>query len=189
MAFVVEDGTGLSNANAYTSVAFYRAYFTDRGRDVSAQTDQQVQGYIVRATDFVEQRFGQRYQGTRKTLTQALGFPRTGVVIDGVTLSDAAIPALFQMGVAEYAFRASKYADLAPDSPVPFEREAANGDSIAATGAVIGKSERVGPIEESAQYADPTTLSTNWTIPAYPAADALIAPFTNGSSSGRTIRA
>lgn len=189
MAFVVEDGTGVSNANAYISVAFYRAYFADRGRDVSAQTDQQVQGFIVRATDFVESRFGQRYQGTRKTLTQALGMPRTGMTLDGVTLSSDAVPSMFSMGIAEYAFRASKYADLAPDAPVPFEREAANGDAIAATGAVIAKSERVGPIEESAEYADPTTLSTNWTMPAYPAADALIEPFVAGSRSGRTIRA
>ena len=142
MAFVVEDGTGVSNANAYISVAFYRAYFADRGRDVSAQTDQQVQGYIVRATDFVESRFGQRYQGTRKTLTQALGMPRTGMTLDGVTLSSDAVPAMFSMGIAEYAFRASKYADLAPDAPVPFEREAANGDAIAATGAVIEYADR-----------------------------------------------
>lgn len=189
MAFVVEDGTGISNANAYISVAFYRAYFLDRGRDVSAQTDQQVQGYIVRATDYVEQRFGQRYKGTRKTLTQALGLPRTGIIVDGVTISPDAVPAMFQMGVAEYAFRASKYAELSPDKPVAFDREATNGDTIAATGAVVGKSERVGPIEESTQYADPTAASNAWAIPAYPAADALIDPFLSGSGSGRTIRA
>lgn len=189
MAFVVEDGTGVANANAYITVAFFRAHFTDRGRDVSALTDEIVQGCIVRATDFVEGRFGQRYQGTRKTLTQALGMPRTGMVLDGVAVSPDAVPSLFQMGIAEYAFRASKYADLAPDAPVPFDREAANGDTIAATGAVIGKSEKVGPIEESAQYADPTTLSTNWSMPAYPAADALIEPFVTGGRQGRTIRA
>lgn len=189
MAFVVEDGTGISNANAYISVAFYRAYFADRGKDVSAQTDEQVQGYIVRATDYVEQRFGSQYQGTRKTLTQSLGMPRTGMTYDGVRLSADAIPALFQMGIAEYSNRASKYADLAPDAPVLFARDAANGGTIPAAGAVIAESKKVGPIEKSTEYADPTAASNAWTLPAYPAADALIAPFLTGGGRGRTIRA
>ncbi|GEM_PF-1772224 len=189
MAFVVENGTGVSNANAYITVAFYRAYFTDRGRDLSAQTDEQVQGFIVRATDFVEQRFGQNYQGTRKTLTQSLGMPRTDMFLDGVAVSPDAVPAMFQMGVAEYAFRASKYADLAPDTPVPFAREAQGGGTVAPGGAVIAESKKVGPIEKSTEYADPTAASNSWAMPAYPAADALIEPFVAGGRSGKTIRA
>ncbi len=31
MTFVVEDGTGLANANAYIAVAFADSYFADRG--------------------------------------------------------------------------------------------------------------------------------------------------------------
>lgn len=189
MAFVVEDGTGLSNANAYISVAYYRAYWTDRGRDVSAQTDEQVQGYIVRATDYAEQRFGQQYKGTRKTLTQSLGMPRTGIIIDGVRISADIVPGTFQMGIAEYAFRASKYADLAPDAPVPFAREGTGGTTVPAAGAVIAESKKVGPIEKSVEYADPTAASNAWAIPAYPAADSLLAPFLTGGGSGRTIRA
>jgi hypothetical protein len=189
MAFVVEDGTGISNANAYITVAYFRAYFTDRGVDLSALTDDQVQAYIVRATDFVEKRFGQRYAGTRKTLVQSLGMPRTGIILDGVTISPDAVPAMFQMGIAEYAKRASIYAELSPDSPVPFSREGTSGSPVPAAGVVTEESKKVGPIEKSVKYADPTTLSTTWAIPAYPAADALIEPFLTGSKQGRTIRA
>lgn len=189
MAFVVEDGTGVANANAYILVAYYRAYWLDRGKDLTAQTDQQVQGYIVRATDYVERRFGQNYLGSRKTLTQALGMPREGIVLDGVEISPDAVPAMFQMGIAEYAYRASKYADLAPDSPVPFAREAEGGGTVPSGGAVIAESKKVGPIEKSVEYADPTAASNSWAIPAYPAADALIEPFVAGGRSGKTIRA
>lgn len=189
MAFVVETGTGVANANSYTSVAFYRAYHTDRGKDVSAQTDEQIQGYLVRATDFVEQRFGQRWQGLRKTVVQSLGFPRSDVYLDGVELSADAVPSMLQMGVAEYAFRASKYAELAPDTPVPFARETPDGSAVPAAGVVVAESKRVGPIEKSVEYADPTAASNDWAIPQYPAADALILPLVAGGRSGRTIRA
>ena len=188
MAFVVENGTGLANANAYITVAFYRAHHTDRGRDVSAQTDEQVQGFIVRGTDYVERRFGSRYKGERTTLVQSLGLPRTGMTFDGVTYPPDAIPALFQMGIAEYALRAAKYADLSPDKPLPFEREGTDGTVISGGGAVIGSTEKVGPLEDTKQYADPTLGRTDWDMPSYPAADALIQPFLSGTSNGKTIR-
>jgi len=189
MAFVVEDGTGVSDANSYTSVAFYRAYFTDRGRDVSAQTDQQIQGFLVRATDFIEKRFGDRWRGSRSTLTQALGFPRTGVVVDGSTLGSDVVPLMLQSATAEYGYRASLYAELAPDPPVPFDRQDNDGGTVSGGGAVIEKNERVGPIAEGTVYADPTAASNTWTMPSYPAADLLLQPLLTGGGRGRTIRA
>lgn len=189
MAFLVENGTGTSGANAYVSVAYYRAYHAERGHDVSAQTDSQIQAYIIRATDFIEKRFGDRWRGTRSTLVQSLGFPRMGVVIDGITISSDMMPTLLLSATAEYAFRASKYAELAPDSPVPFEREDNDGNAISGGGAIVSKSEKVGPISESTQYADPTAASNSWDMPAYPGADLMIRPLTTSGGSGRTIRA
>lgn len=84
MAFIVENGTGLSNANALISAGFYREYHTSRGRAIDgAVTDAQIQGWIVRATDYISKRFGTRFSGSRVSTTQALPFPREGVVIDG----------------------------------------------------------------------------------------------------------
>lgn len=189
MAFVVETGTGVANANSYTSVATYRAYFADRGVDVSAETDEDIQARLVRATDFVEKRFGQQWKGARATLVQALGFPRTGVVVDGRTLASNIVPMTLQFGVCEYGARAKRYAELAPDTPVPFARETPDGSAVPAAGVVVAESKRVGPIEKSVEYADPTAASNDWAIPQYPAADALILPLVAGGRSGRTIRA
>lgn len=189
MGFVLEDGTGVADANAYTSVAVYRGYHTDRGRDVSAQTDEQIQAFIIRATDYAESQFATLYRGVRTTLTQALSFPRTGVVIDGICYSSTAVPNTFQFGICEYALRASLYLDLLPDGTLPVARTAANGTTIAATGPVISTSSKVGPIEKSVTYADPA-YSGNWTMPSYPAADQMIAPYlTGGGRGGRTMRA
>ncbi len=74
MAFIVEDGSGLPNSNAYVSVAAFREYHTDRGVDLSAYTDAQLQVAIIKATDFLEDRY--RYIGQIRLSTQALEWPR-----------------------------------------------------------------------------------------------------------------
>ncbi|MCC6425641.1 MAG: hypothetical protein IT435_02350 [Phycisphaerales bacterium] len=189
MGFVVEDGTGIANATSYIGVAFFRGYFSDRGRDVRGFTDAQVKAFCIRATDFIEQQFGQQFKGTRTTLTQALSFPREDVTVDGVDLADDTVPVLLQYATAEYAYRASKYMDLSPDSPVPFDREGADGSTISGGGAVVHSREKVGPIEEEKTFSDPTAINNRWAMPKYPAADSLIQPLLSGPRSGRTIRA
>lgn len=74
MAFVVEDGTGLSNATSYVTVQEYRDYYTDRGIDKSGETDAQIQGYLVQATDFIDLEY--KFCGDKLVDTQALDFPR-----------------------------------------------------------------------------------------------------------------
>lgn len=84
MAFVVEDGTGLANATSYVSVQEYRDYFTDRGIDKSSEADADIQGYLVRATEYIDLNFS--FCGDPLTTTQALEFPR---LIDDV---DVGVP-------------------------------------------------------------------------------------------------
>lgn len=204
MAFVVEDGTGVSNANSYASVAFYRAYHLDRGRDTTPDVDAVVEDWLVKATDFVEKRFGQRWKGTRKKTVagasgQALGFPRVNVVVDGVTLLDTEVPLLLRHAVCEYALRVKTLGNLAPDMPVPFDRTDASGNTIAGESLLRGRREKVGPIEEEKQFSatrDLTTINKGSTtvpgiaIPSYPEADLLIEPLLQGGGSvGRTVRA
>lgn len=82
MAFVVEDGTGLSNANSYASEAEFDAYWFDRNREDLADTEpEEKQAALIVATDWADLSF--RYRGIRKILDatpQALEWPRTGVV-------------------------------------------------------------------------------------------------------------
>ena len=44
MAFVVEDGTGLSNSNSFVAVAFADSYFADRNQTAWAGTDEAKKG-------------------------------------------------------------------------------------------------------------------------------------------------
>lgn len=84
MAFVVEDGTGLADANSYTTVQEYRDYYTDRGIDKSSETDAQIEGYLVRGTEYIDLNFD--FCGETLTAIQALKFPR---LIDDV---DVGVP-------------------------------------------------------------------------------------------------
>lgn len=165
MAFVVEDGTGLTNSNALIDVAFADAYFTDRGGNATwtASSNDQKQSAIVQATDYLCGRF--RFKGTKYNEDQALEFPR--VFCDS---EDPQMPVKMKQAVAEYAVRA-RVAKLAPDPTVD-----------ATGGTVISKKEKVGPLEEETKYSDTQTVRS---FTAYPAADMLLRGLT--SAFGRSV--
>jgi hypothetical protein len=71
---IIEDGTGLANANAYVSADGVRAYATLRGvtLPVAASPDP-VEILIIKATDYLE---SLAYIMYRAVITQALSWPR-----------------------------------------------------------------------------------------------------------------
>lgn len=155
--FTVEDGSGKTNANSYVSVENADQYHLDRGNSVWAALATAVkQNYLVRATDYVDQRFGERWVGLRGSDTQALDWPRSCVV----GIEPDALPVKLIYAVCEYAIRCSE-GQLAPD----LEFDAA-GVSMVKIG------EKVGPIERRYQSAAgssaPATVNL---IRPYPAAD------------------
>jgi len=157
MAFVLEDGSGVADANAFASVAYVNAYFVDRGITSWTGSDALKQSYIIRATDYIVTRFGRRFKGEELYPdTQALPFPRTGdPAVEGM-------PDTLLKATAEYANRA-RVAPLAPD-PV-----------VSDTGrTVTGSRRKVGPIETETQYA--AEGSSIMLLKPYPAADMLMLP-------------
>ena len=83
MSLITEDGTGLSNAESYTSVAEALAYHAKRGNDLWAtMTTTQQEQALVRATDYMLQEYRMRWLGRRVLTTQTLDWPRVGVVIE-----------------------------------------------------------------------------------------------------------
>lgn len=90
IVIVVEDGTGLDNANSYVSVADARTYATNRGVSLPV-SDDDVAVMLIKATDYTEM-FAPRYGGARLTTTQALAWPRTGAYVNGELIADDAIP-------------------------------------------------------------------------------------------------
>jgi hypothetical protein len=159
MAFIVEDGTGVPEANAYIDIPFFTEYFADRG--VTFTEDEDVQkSWIVQATDYIEQVFGWRLIGEKVTVEQGLHFPaKNAYTRDGVLLAEDEVPIQCKRACAEYARRA-KSGPLMPDPLVD-----ATGYSVVTT------RKKVGPIEKEF-----TVMGSSGPIlvRSYPAADGLM---------------
>lgn len=157
MALTVQDDTGeVENANAYITLEYFKAYFEERAIDISDFDDEQINGAIVSATDYIDTRFN--INGERLVEEQTTEFPRTemydkfGIEIEG-------IPTKLKKATAEYARQALINAG---------ELAAANNSAQ-----VLSFKEKVGPIEEETTYA----AKTESFFKAYPMADALMKDF------------
>jgi len=78
VTLTVEDGTGRSDANAIVSLAFLKTYCGDRGKDISAYSDEQLNEAIVRASRFLVDAFIYDGQKINRRL-QTMPFPRYAV--------------------------------------------------------------------------------------------------------------
>ena len=213
MAFTPETGQGLPNSNSYATVAFADTYHADRGHvswaNLPTATKEQC---LVRATDYIEKRFGRRFRGERKgdSTQQALEWPRLNCWDDNRLLlaNGNQIPLALLQATAEYALRASLLGELAPDAlmPVPPQDLGVNnpssppaGDII--TGQVSSKSEKVGDIEEKTAYQTASEVAartrnkvamgfvvSDFNIPEYPAADLLLEKLLRSNTARRIAR-
>jgi hypothetical protein len=116
MAFTVEDGSGVVDANAYVSVAFADTYHSDRNQHTwDDLNDDEKEGFIVRASDYIDKRFGRKFRGFRQTKNQGLEWPRLDAFDDDDYVLDE-IPSQLQKATSEYALRAIDNDQLAPDN-------------------------------------------------------------------------
>lgn len=163
MAFTVETGTGVTNANAYIDVAYADAYFTDRGITAwTAALTPAKQIAIIKATDYIETRWGRRFLGSGPLLdTQGLSFPRRDTF--------TGIPEGLKRATAEYAVRALTD-ELMPDPTTD-----------ASGGMIIGNRQKVGPIETEVTFSASAGVSA---LKPYPAADRLMTQYLRSSSGG-----
>jgi hypothetical protein len=92
ITIIVEDGTGVADANAYVDVDAVRAYALNRGVTLS-DDDEVIKAWIINATDYLESgEVACKYQGHKTNCEQSLQWPRTGVEICCVAFSSTAIP-------------------------------------------------------------------------------------------------
>ena len=96
MALVVEDGSIVTGANTYVSLAEFKAWADDRS--ITYGTDEAVTAQILRAMDYIE---AQYFIGYKDTQDQPLQWPRSGVVIDGFGLTASEIPTMLKSAVYE----------------------------------------------------------------------------------------
>jgi hypothetical protein len=80
MALVVEDGSNVAGANSYTTAAEFVSFNTDRGNTVLAEADtSEIEAALVKATDYMTQKFRLLWKGARANADQRLDWPRRGV--------------------------------------------------------------------------------------------------------------
>lgn len=90
MAIVAEDGTGLSTAQTYATVARLKDYAKARGITLpSGNAD--LESMLMAGWDAM---LGLDYQGDRLTRDQAGDFPRSGVSVDGFEYAANELPPL-----------------------------------------------------------------------------------------------
>lgn len=162
MALVVEDGTGLSNTNAFVSVADADARHSLLGNSAWTGDNAAKESAIARATAYMEQAYRSRWQGFRHNHDQALSWPRNSVVIDEfVVVESNVVPADIANACADLALRALND-DLNADL----------------TRGVVRK--KVGPLETEYDRNSPQSKR-------YRAVDMALAPYLKGSSAMATL--
>tara|TARA_B100000686_G_C16738759_1_gene945273 strand:+ start:308 stop:790 length:483 start_codon:yes stop_codon:yes gene_type:complete len=80
MAFAVEDGSIVTGANSYVTVAYADDYNTDRGNSDWTGSDAVKQAALIKATDYIEQEYAERFKGALVSDTQPLSWPRDGFI-------------------------------------------------------------------------------------------------------------
>jgi hypothetical protein len=153
VSIVVEDGTGLSTAESYASVATADAYHTAYGNTGWTGTTGAKEIALRRAAQYIDARYN--FRGVRLTSDQALEWPRVGYEPDGRVEEWA--PTRLVHATCEAALRA--LSDTL--------QEDVSADSI--------KREKVGEIE--IEYGQKTGQTR------YPIVDSLLRPYATSSAS------
>jgi len=197
MAFTVEDGTVVTDSNAYATVAFVNDYHKDRGHSAWSEFGSgDKEKAIIRATDYLEKRFSLKFKGHRSNPTgQSLSWPRRDVFDedDYLLVHSNEIPKELKHAMSEYAIRALLIGELAPD-PLAATQPQDLSSTTAQSGDIVPgplKSTNVnvgrGAVEQAKEYftkeqIDQFSIRNAFTggvvggssIPEYPSADLLL---------------
>lgn len=166
MSLIVEDGTGLADAESYISVAEADTYHSIRGNTTWATLlVAEKEQALRRAMDYLSQAYGDRWLGERHTLTQAQDWPRSGMRFRGRSLVTGEIPESLKNAVAELAWRAAAKVELLADV-TPEDRI---------------KREKIGPLETEYE-------GNGLTRTKYHVIDALLRSFITSLGGGVNVR-
>jgi hypothetical protein len=193
MAFIVEDGSVVADANAYITVDQFLDHHNDRGRDFNSVDVADVRAAIVKATDYIDKRFSKKLKGYRKDSSQELEFPRSDLYLSsGWRVPSDTIPSQLRKATAEYARIALALDDLLPIPARTFATiDETTGETVQSTGGALARTfDKVGPIEEERWYHDPakqqarsggsiSDLTSAVNLPEYPMADEWMNELTN----------
>jgi hypothetical protein len=176
---VEEDGTGLSNANAYVDRGEVDTYQENRGRtDWAALANAVKDAAIIRATQYVDMIYGARFIGTKGSETQALEWPREEAYDVYGNEQAEVVPAKLKEAICELALYAYRVGELLPRPPNQITETLAGVTAGTSTGYVKKERKRVGPIEKEVEYM--TASGT----PGYPSIDKILRSLLNDGNGG-----
>ncbi len=167
MALTVEDGTGKTDADSYLSVADTDTYHTNHSAsaDWSGATESAKEQALRLATQYLDVRFVDYWQGWRTNQTQSLAWPRTGVIdSDEFVIENDEMPVRLKNAVAELALRVIQGDTLLADIDEPGDNKV---EDI-----------QVGPIKINAEF-----LGCRSQTKKYPLIEGLIRPLTKMKGS------
>ena len=109
MALVIEDGSVVTGANSYVTLAEFKAWADSR--DISYNADDNVlEAQILRAMDYIERLY---FIGNKANENQLLQWPRTEALIDGYYADATEIPKEVKIAVYEATVvEAAGYSEL-----------------------------------------------------------------------------
>jgi hypothetical protein len=143
---VVEEGTGLANAESYISVADADTYHTAQGNAAWTGTTDAKEQALRKATAYLDDKYAKRWRGNRANESQALRWPRIAVYDDDqFYVPSTSIPVKLKQACAVAAMESIGGLDL-------FVTETKTG-----SGDLTAKSVAVGPISFSKSFAGSTT--------------------------------
>lgn len=104
MALTVEDGTGVTDADSYQTLANILTYLTNRNLTaLNSQTSAIQEGKIRLATERVDEYLAKVVTGQKMAQGQALLFPMNGTIFEGFLVANNSIPAKLWRACAHVA--------------------------------------------------------------------------------------
>ena len=189
MALVKEDGTIVAGANSYADAADADAYLQDRGGVAWSEADTEAKdATLIRATDYIEGRFGLNFVGQPAGDVQALSWPRTGAYYPrtGNAFPADEVPVDLVNAAILYANQ------IIGDGSIEGITDLSVNPEVDAAGQVVEKTEKVDVLEETTKYIGSVSGSSALrTIRPIPDADRLVRRWLRGRGAvrGLTVRA
>lgn len=167
ISIIVEDGSNVTNANSFVTLAEVRAYAEQRGATVPANDDA-LGAMVINACDYLEAQ-ANRFQGDVSNEGQSLQWPRTGVYVGNseTELASNVIPKQLKSAQCATVLALNEGVDILPN--------------YSASDFVVR--EKVGPIET--EYADPSKVGIT---PTLTNVEALLQPLFGSTLTGFALR-
>lgn len=204
MTITVENGTSLDTTsplpNSYVDVASLRAFAVERGlSNFAAQspeviTDTQIEAALIKAEQYLRQKYRMRWKGSRVKATQPLDWPRRGVDVPDFFdpfFRQVNVPLQFQ---DTYFVAENEVPQEVRDAQMLLAIETFGGGTTSSTvlqGSLgrLTKREKLGSLE--VEYMGPGEGGSSRQTTIYWDAEQLIQPYLRASSphTGRLVRA